>query len=301
MPSGRPVRPAGGRARTLRAPLGPARARGPAAPAANRVGLGLGYRLHAQRASLGFRKRAARALAGLARLAAAHAMRSAPLQGSRPCEARASGAPAGAARTATVRAGRASGRVRWGSSRLRPPCLPAGPGGGRARTEAAHPDGGARARRQADDDAKPVVGFCFSFPVRQTALDAGTVARLTKRFENAGLAGSDPVRMLSAALERASFPARARASRRRRGGAPARQAALQAWSERRREPAQGPSSCAHVPCCVRARQLCRRQARQSSGRCHRARVARGAGTMRVAHCARGGPAPTAAARTRRRA
>ena len=54
----------------------------------------------------------------------------------------------------------------------------------------------------------PVVGFCFSFPVEQTALDAGTVARLTKRFENEGLQGCDPVQMLAAALERAKFPVR---------------------------------------------------------------------------------------------
>ena len=56
--------------------------------------------------------------------------------------------------------------------------------------------------------APPVVGFCFSFPVEQTALDAGTVARLTKRFENEGLQGCDPVQMLAAALERAKFPVR---------------------------------------------------------------------------------------------
>lgn len=56
--------------------------------------------------------------------------------------------------------------------------------------------------------APPVVGFCFSFPVEQTALDAGTVARLTKRFENEGLLGCNPVQMLTAALERANFPAR---------------------------------------------------------------------------------------------
>jgi len=101
-----------------------------------------------------------------------------------------------------------------------PACLP-GPHRRRAAHRRRHaPDGGVRARRLAadDGDAKPVVGFCFSFPVRQTALDAGTVARLTKRFENAGLAGADPVRMLSAALERAGFPARARAPGRRRGG-----------------------------------------------------------------------------------
>ena len=54
-----------------------------------------------------------------------------------------------------------------------------------------------------------MVGFCFSFPVEQTALDAGTVARLTKRFENEGLVDSDPVQMLSAALKRANFPASA--------------------------------------------------------------------------------------------
>ena len=71
------------------------------------------------------------------------------------------------------------------------------------------PAGAARRGRRLDGEAKPVVGFCFSFPMAQTALDAGTVARLTKRFENAGMLGGDPVRMLSAALERASFPVRA--------------------------------------------------------------------------------------------
>jgi hexokinase len=52
----------------------------------------------------------------------------------------------------------------------------------------------------------PVVGFCFSFPCDQTALDAGTLLKLTKRFENEGAVGQDPVRMLSAAFARAGAP-----------------------------------------------------------------------------------------------
>ena len=54
--------------------------------------------------------------------------------------------------------------------------------------------------------AAPVVGFCFSFPCEQTALDAGTLLKLTKRFENEGAVGEDPVRMLGAAFARAGAP-----------------------------------------------------------------------------------------------
>ena len=90
-------------------------------------------------------------------------------------------------------------------------------GHGREWSNALHPKQGLSARLSARcpcrmpsgaPAAPPVVGFCFSFPVKQTALDAGTVARLTKRFENEGLLGCDPVQMLAAALARARFPAR---------------------------------------------------------------------------------------------
>ena len=55
-------------------------------------------------------------------------------------------------------------------------------------------------------DYKPVVGFCFSFPVEQTDLAAGKLIKLTKRFENEGAVGEDPVKLLQSALERAGMP-----------------------------------------------------------------------------------------------
>ena len=50
------------------------------------------------------------------------------------------------------------------------------------------------------------VGFCFSFPCDQTALDAGKLLKLTKRFQNEGAVGKDPVEMLREALARAGEP-----------------------------------------------------------------------------------------------
>ena len=50
------------------------------------------------------------------------------------------------------------------------------------------------------------VGFCFSFPCDQTALDAGRLLKLTKRFQNEGAVGKDPVVMLREALARAGEP-----------------------------------------------------------------------------------------------
>lgn len=42
----------------------------------------------------------------------------------------------------------------------------------------------------------PVVGFCFSFPVEQTALDNGRVLSMTKKFRGCGLLGQDVVQAL---------------------------------------------------------------------------------------------------------
>ena len=58
------------------------------------------------------------------------------------------------------------------------------------------------------DARAPPVGFCFSFPVKQSGVAAGRVAALTKRFENEGLLGCDPVQMLRAALARVKAPVR---------------------------------------------------------------------------------------------
>jgi hexokinase len=55
---------------------------------------------------------------------------------------------------------------------------------------------------------RPAVGFCWSFPLEQTALDAGRLLRWTKGFDVPGVVGSDPVRLLSAALERLGSPCR---------------------------------------------------------------------------------------------
>jgi hypothetical protein len=50
------------------------------------------------------------------------------------------------------------------------------------------------------------VGFCFSFPVNQTAVDAGTMIKLTKKFDNEGFVGCDPVQMLQQAIQRFKAP-----------------------------------------------------------------------------------------------
>lgn len=55
---------------------------------------------------------------------------------------------------------------------------------------------------------RPAVGFCWSFPLEQTALDSGKLLCWTKGFDVPGVVGSDPVRLLSAALERAGAPCR---------------------------------------------------------------------------------------------
>ena len=52
------------------------------------------------------------------------------------------------------------------------------------------------------------LGFTFSFPTEQTALDAGSLIRWTKGFATSGVEGKDAVALLRAALER----------RRRKGG-----------------------------------------------------------------------------------
>ena len=66
--------------------------------------------------------------------------------------------------------------------------------------------GRAKGYLPASGPAAPIVGFCFSFPCEQTALDAGTLLKLTKRFENEGAVGEDPVKMLGAAFTRAGAP-----------------------------------------------------------------------------------------------
>lgn len=58
-----------------------------------------------------------------------------------------------------------------------------------------------------DGRPPPTVGFCFSFPCDQTALDAGVLLKLTKRFQNEGAVGKDPVAELRAAFARAGEPA----------------------------------------------------------------------------------------------
>ena len=65
-----------------------------------------------------------------------------------------------------------------------------------------------RTGRSPLDQRAPPVGFCFSFPVKQSAVAAGKVATLTKKFSNEGLVGSDPVQMLQSALRRLHAPVR---------------------------------------------------------------------------------------------
>ncbi|KAK9823412.1 hypothetical protein WJX72_002562 [[Myrmecia] bisecta] len=58
---------------------------------------------------------------------------------------------------------------------------------------------------RAGKNGRPTVGFCFSFPCTQTSLNSGTLVKWTKSFNNPGGIGEDPVRMLSAAFERAGM------------------------------------------------------------------------------------------------
>ncbi len=48
----------------------------------------------------------------------------------------------------------------------------------------------------------PIIGFCFSFPVEQTAVDAGTLLRWTKGYTNPGAVGKDPAKLLHEAFKR---------------------------------------------------------------------------------------------------
>ena len=50
--------------------------------------------------------------------------------------------------------------------------------------------------RNKDDEEGAHVGFCFSFPVEQTAIDEGRILYMTKKFANKGAEGADPVAML---------------------------------------------------------------------------------------------------------
>eukprot|EP00879_Flechtneria_rotunda_P019548 GHRR01020535.1.p1 GENE.GHRR01020535.1~~GHRR01020535.1.p1 ORF type:complete len:376 (+),score=140.95 GHRR01020535.1:786-1913(+) len=54
----------------------------------------------------------------------------------------------------------------------------------------------------------PVVGFCFSFAVEQTALNSGKLLGWSKGFDVDGVIGKDVVQLLSDALERAGKPCR---------------------------------------------------------------------------------------------
>ena len=48
----------------------------------------------------------------------------------------------------------------------------------------------------------PAVGFCFSFPMDQTALNRGKLIKWTKGFTNQGAEGADVTLLLEQALER---------------------------------------------------------------------------------------------------
>ena len=47
-----------------------------------------------------------------------------------------------------------------------------------------------------------LVGFCFSFPVKQDTIKSGKLIKWTKGFENEGAVGKDPVELLTAAFKR---------------------------------------------------------------------------------------------------
>mmetsp|Transcript_19097 Transcript_19097/g.32760 ORF Transcript_19097/g.32760 Transcript_19097/m.32760 type:complete len:807 (-) Transcript_19097:874-3294(-) len=60
----------------------------------------------------------------------------------------------------------------------------------------------------APNGGDPVVGFCFSFALNQTALNEGKLLTWTKGFTCTGVVGEDPVALLSQALVRAGRPCR---------------------------------------------------------------------------------------------
>ena len=47
-----------------------------------------------------------------------------------------------------------------------------------------------------------MIGFCFSFPVEQTAVDAGRLLAWTKGYENPGAVGACPAKLLQEAFRR---------------------------------------------------------------------------------------------------
>lgn len=48
----------------------------------------------------------------------------------------------------------------------------------------------------------PVVGFCFSFPLRQLSVNHGTLIKWNKGFTNENAVDEDPTELLEAALAR---------------------------------------------------------------------------------------------------
>ncbi len=56
--------------------------------------------------------------------------------------------------------------------------------------------------RDAHQKKKLVLGFCFSFPLEQTARDSGTLIKWVKGFDNAGVEGRDVVELLREAFHR---------------------------------------------------------------------------------------------------
>ncbi len=57
-------------------------------------------------------------------------------------------------------------------------------------------------RRSIREREVPILGFCFSFPVEQSAVDAGKLLRWTKGYNNPGAVGKDPAKLLAEAFKR---------------------------------------------------------------------------------------------------
>ena len=60
--------------------------------------------------------------------------------------------------------------------------------------------------KKRDSSEQIYLGFTFSFPVEQTALDKGTLITWTKGFTASGAAGKDVVQLLQDALDRKQVP-----------------------------------------------------------------------------------------------
>lgn len=71
-----------------------------------------------------------------------------------------------------------------------------------SRTKTGSPNAHQKTPSISEDPAFVPLGFTFSFPVQQTALDKGTILRWNKDFKCDDVLGKDPVKLLQASLQK---------------------------------------------------------------------------------------------------